>query len=276
MLYLQMRTLLLWSGALATFCCYSALAEVESAQVLVKSIQGHVTFSTNQTTWLPLEAAQALGKGTLVKTGPDSTADLLMKHSGTVMRMIPDTVLELVQLDKAVAGEEIITETKLVLKSGGIIGSQRKLAKPSDFNISFPAGTVAIKGTEYLVRADGAVTVLSGEVSVNYNLPGNGGSVKVTVPAGSSFNPATGQVVPTTPEYLANIQADVNTVRENAQVFKADRATVVVKPEQTLSPTRGNNGVGNGVDPQPPGNPPINDGPGTSPGNPGNRGGAIH
>jgi hypothetical protein len=32
---------------------------------------------------------------------------------------------------------------------------------------------------------------------------------------------------------------------------------------------KGNNGVGNGLDPQPPGNPPINDGPGTSPGNPG-------
>ncbi|WP_340268435.1 hypothetical protein [Sphingobium mellinum] len=36
---------------------------------------------------------------------------------------------------------------------------------------------------------------------------------------------------------------------------------------------KGNNGVGNGVDPQPPGNPPINDGPGTGPGHPGNRGG---
>jgi hypothetical protein len=36
---------------------------------------------------------------------------------------------------------------------------------------------------------------------------------------------------------------------------------------------KGNNGVGNGLDPQPPGNPPINDGPGTGPGNPGNQGG---
>lgn len=36
----------------------------------------------------------------------------------------------------------------------------------------------------------------------------------------------------------------------------------------------GNNGVGNGEDPQPSGNPPVNDGPGTGPGNPGNRGGA--
>jgi hypothetical protein len=31
----------------------------------------------------------------------------------------------------------------------------------------------------------------------------------------------------------------------------------------------GNNGVGNGQDPQPPGNPPWNDGPGSGPGNPG-------
>ncbi len=35
----------------------------------------------------------------------------------------------------------------------------------------------------------------------------------------------------------------------------------------------GNNGVGNGQDPQPPGQPPINDGPGTGPGVPGNQGG---
>jgi hypothetical protein len=35
--------------------------------------------------------------------------------------------------------------------------------------------------------------------------------------------------------------------------------------------TRGNNGVGNEVDPQPPGNPPFNDFPGTGPGNPGNK-----
>ena len=34
---------------------------------------------------------------------------------------------------------------------------------------------------------------------------------------------------------------------------------------------KGNNGLGNGQDPQPPGNPPVNDGTGTGPGNPGNK-----
>jgi hypothetical protein len=36
----------------------------------------------------------------------------------------------------------------------------------------------------------------------------------------------------------------------------------------------GNNGLDGAVDPQPPGNSPINGGPGTGPGNPGNKGGA--
>jgi hypothetical protein len=71
-------------------------------------------------------------------------------------------------------------------------------------------------------------------------------------------------------------------------LVKAGKFAAVVPPSMTLllsttmhSPAiaqsgaapvvKGNNGVGNGLDPQPPGNPPINDGPGTSPGNPGAR-----
>src|SRR5437016_2907296 len=46
------------------------------------------------------------------------------------------------------------------------------------------------------------------------------------------------------------------------------------KPKKSKKNTNGNNGLGNGYDdPQPPGNPPVNDGSGTSLGNPGNKGG---
>ncbi|WP_083754440.1 hypothetical protein [Bradyrhizobium murdochi] len=48
-------------------------------------------------------------------------------------------------------------------------------------------------------------------------------------------------------------------------------STTLTSGAISASGARGNNGVGNGIDPQPPGNPPINDGPGTGPGNPGNR-----
>jgi hypothetical protein len=72
-----------------------------------------------------------------------------------------------------------------------------------------------------------------------------------------------------------------------AFLAQASKAAVVVPPAMMMllstsmnSPAiaqssgtgNGNNGVGNGIDPQPPGNPPINDGPGTGPGNPGAKG----
>jgi hypothetical protein len=73
-----------------------------------------------------------------------------------------------------------------------------------------------------------------------------------------------------------------------ALLKNAGRLAVVVPPAMSLlmstsmsSPAiaasgsfavHGNNGVGNGLDPAPPGNPPVNDGPGTGPGDPGNRG----
>ena len=64
---------------------------------------------------------------------------------------------------------------------------------------------------------------------------------------------------------------------------KAGRFAAVTPPAVTLllstslaskaiaASGKGNNGVGNGLDGQPPGNPPINDGSGTGPGRPGNR-----
>jgi hypothetical protein len=252
-------------------------AEIQSGQVLIQGVKGVATYSTGDR-WMPLKENMTVGRGAVLKTSADSTVDLILQHSGTVLRLTPNSTLSFDKLNKEAAGEEVITETSLNLVEGSIVGSQRKLASPSTFEINLPTGVATIKGTEYLVRADGAVTCLSGSVSVNYNLPHNGGSVRVLVPAGFSFNPATGQVVATSQAFLQNIIADINTVRQNAQVFKAGGSTVVVKPEGTISPTagKGNNGVGNGIDPQPPGNPPVNDGPGTGPGNPGNKGGNGH
>jgi hypothetical protein len=78
---------------------------------------------------------------------------------------------------------------------------------------------------------------------------------------------------------LAQIEVEAKKVAEAK--IKAEQKNAEAKKEQEKKAKeakeknpKGNNGVGNGVDPQPPGNPPVNDGPGTSPGNPGNKGGA--
>jgi len=256
---------------------FTLKAEMRTGQVLVQALNGDVIATSSQGVSQHLNAKAKLDCGTVLKTGADATVDLILGYNGTVLRLTPNSVLRIVLLNQDIAGENVITETKLELMSGALAGTQRKLASPSYIEIKTPQAVARIRGTEYYVRADGAVTVVSGEVTVNYNLPGNSGDVKVTIAAGFSFDPVTGTVVATTPAYLQNIIAHIVTARRNAEVYKIGSVTLVVKPDGgDISPSRpkGNNGVGNGIDPQPPGNPPINDGPGTGPGNPGNKGGA--
>jgi hypothetical protein len=267
----------LWSSVFTIVAsAFVVAASPETTTLLLKAISGNVEYSTPSGEWQPLTFGSKVESGSVIRTRAASTVDFYLKESKTSLRLRPNSELAIESLQVWRAGEQNVTDTKLKLLAGSIVGAQRKLAKPSRFQIETPQAVASIVGTEYVVNTDGAVTVLDGTVSVVYNLPGNQGSVKVSVPAGQSFDPATGKVVPTTPDFLNNIIADINTVKQNAQVFKAGGATVVVKGEKEMSPStpNGNNGVGNGVDPQPPGNPPINDGPGTGPGNPGNKGGA--
>jgi len=249
--------------------------EVDRA-VSVIAKQGTVQVSLNGNDWNPVLAGAVLPEGSLLRTDSSSTADLLLGYNGSVFRLAADSELRVEKLQRTDTGLGMVTTTKLNVMRGSLVGSQRKLHRPSILEITTPHGEAIIRGTEYVVNAQGAVSVLSGSVEVNYNLPGNTGSIKVMVPAGSTFDPATGTVVPTDASYLQNVIADVNAVRENAEVYKTAGATIVVKPDLGASPSvpSANNGVGNGIDPQPPGNPPINDGVGTSPGNPGNEGGA--
>jgi hypothetical protein len=254
---------------------FTLKAEMRTGKVLVQALSGDVTATSSSGLNQKPHSRANLEVGTVIKTGADSTVDLILGYNGTVLRLTPNSVLRIAQLDQDIAGESIITETKLELLSGALAGTQRKLAPPSYLEITTPKAVARIKGTEYYVRADGAVSVISGEVSINWNQPGGGGTVKVTIPAGYSFDPSTGSVVPTTAAYLQNIVAHVIATRNNAETFKINGATLIVKVDKDdISPSKpkGNNGVGNGQDPQPPGNPPINDGPGTGPGNPGNKG----
>ena len=210
-------------------------AVTQPAEVVIQDIVGTASYCTDGT-WQPVRKDMKLSRGAIIKTDADSTVDLLLESSFTALRLTPNSSLRLDRLNKEAGYDTEVTETALTLLSGSIAGTQRKLAAPSRFQINVAAGAITIVGTEYFVRADGAVTVVSGTVSLNYNLPGNGGSIKVTVSAGFTFDPATGQVVPTSPPYLQDIIAHITTTKHNAQVFKVGRATLVVKPERFISP----------------------------------------
>jgi len=210
-------------------------AEVQPAQVLVQDVKGAATCRIGGR-WQPVRKLMALTNDAVIKTGADATVDLLLYSSRSALRLRPNSELRLDKLTKETGQAATVTETRLTLISGSIAGTQWKLAAPSSFQIQVAGGVATIVGTEYLVRSDGAVTCVSGSVEVNFNMPGRGGSIKVIIPAGYSFDPATGQVVATTPAFLQGIIADIDTTRHNAMVFKTGGATVVVKPEKELSP----------------------------------------
>ena len=207
-------------------------ADTQSSPVQIKNVIGHATYSTDGKTWSSLKKDSLLEHGSTIKTDADGSVDFILQYSSTVLRLTASSELGFARLSHTPVEEVVITDTTLNLKSGAIVGSQRKLSHLSRFNIVTPDGEARIVGTEYLVRADGAVTVLSGEVTLNYNMPKNGGSVKVTVGPGQSFDPATGKVVSTTTAFLNNIIADVDSVRNNAETYKVGKGTVVVKPKE--------------------------------------------
>ncbi len=219
----------------------SLLAADQSSQVFVQAVSGDVQYSLDGMNWRHLAPDTLVPAGATIKTAAASTVDFLLRSNGSVLRLTPGSKLRLEKLFTQTIGEEFITDTRLKLLEGTLVGSQRKLHKPSQLEIATPNSTASIRGTEYVVNANGAVSVLSGEVSVNYNLPGNGGDIKVTIKPGETFDPATGKVVATTAAFLQNLIADINTVKQNAMVFKAGGATIVVKNtnDEKVSPTQG-------------------------------------
>src|SRR6266568_551843 len=82
------------SMILITFTAAMVRAEIQSGQVLVLATSGTVTCASSRESSTPLKAGQLLSRGTVVKTGPDSTADLILQYNGTVLRLLPDTTLE--------------------------------------------------------------------------------------------------------------------------------------------------------------------------------------
>jgi hypothetical protein len=235
--FLRLLSMLV-TAALISLPWLPAQAVTQEAQISVKAVEGAVEYAAKPgSQWLPLQPGATLESGAVIRTASDGAADLFFAWSGTVLRLIPGTELRVDRLTSSPTEIENITDTRLFLVKGSVVGSQRKLPKASSFAIVTASGEAVIRGTEYLVRDDGAVTVLSGAVNVKYNNPHDQGPKKFTVEAGQSFDPATRSVVPTTPAFLQNIAYHIDTVRNGARFYQVSgHASVVVRPIKGVSP----------------------------------------
>jgi WD40 repeat protein/tRNA A-37 threonylcarbamoyl transferase component Bud32/Tfp pilus assembly protein PilF len=142
-----------------------ALADWTEGSARVQSFRGGAAeYTVGDGKWNPVEIGRVLRAGSAVRTDADCVVDLFLKQNGPVVRVTPDSELELTKLSFLQAEPEVIIETVLTLKKGRVLGTVKKLATDSRYEVVTPAGTAAVRGTQYDVRADGRVTCIQGQV----------------------------------------------------------------------------------------------------------------
>jgi len=175
--------------------CAVAFAMVTSAQAAermgkVVKIKGSARYSTGNNIWQPLSVGTLLKAGALVQTAKDSFADIALTESDVVVqppkasgvgaggkrptatqdlvRLSEDSVLAIDKLMVVNTGAEKVTETQLDLRSGRVLGSVKKMAAASRFEVKVPNGVAGIRGTLFAISADGVVDVAIGQVVISW------------------------------------------------------------------------------------------------------------
>jgi hypothetical protein len=264
-------------------------AQTAEGAARVVRVKGPARYMVAGGAWQPLKAGTVLRSGTVVQTGKDkgSYVDLVLgdgsaaatasepvaappaatyrpyvpatkitvAHSATaeqnVVRVLENTALGLDKLTYQQTGADVVSETQLDLKAGRIFGSVPKLSPASRYEIKLPNGVAGIRGTKYLVSADGTVIVLKGSVVIAYVDPATGNTITRVVSANEAFNPGTGTVGPASADQIKQLKS----LSSTATVTGPQATTYAV--DQTIyrvSPTKGK---GQGPPFTPPGPPPV-------------------
>lgn len=213
-------------GSVVVFALTATLsAQAEEGSIKVVNLKGRARYTMGTSgEWKDIKVGTVLRPGTIIQTASDSYVDVVLNNtkatqglssalssdvtevstsSGTTgkakvvqdaVRVFENTVISFDKLSLTKTGADTVTDTQLDLKAGRIFGTVKKLSASSTYEIKIPNGVAGIRGTIYLIGADGVVSVLTGDVVVSYMM--NGSLVTKEVPAGYQFDPTTGQVTP--------------------------------------------------------------------------------
>lgn len=125
------------------------------------------------------------GPGAEVITGAASELSLYLDVNGPTLVVGASTKVTFEELSADTSGPEAIINTKLKLDEGRITGFVKKTSDQSTYMIVTPTTTASVRGTKYMMTADGYVYVWEGCVEVIY-LPDN---TRFLVCAGQAFDP---------------------------------------------------------------------------------------
>ena len=177
-------------AALGAFLALSSAlvhAAPQAGQAEVTRVSGTVTIGGNAA-----KVGDTAGPGSIIKTGASSQADFNLGVNGPDITVSADTTITVEELSFDDAGPSPVVSTKLNLQAGKVAGYVKKSSSQSTYTVVTPTTSAAIRGTTYLVTADGDVYVWDGCVDVTWQ------NMRLSVYAGQHFDPRIGKVVPNT------------------------------------------------------------------------------
>ncbi len=188
----------------------------------VVRIKGLARYSTGNKVWQPLKVGAILRSGTVVQTSTDSYVDIVLSQEETaatvvvkpvaaysasssasggggllpapdqdVIRVLDDTYLVFDSLSASDTGADTVTETLLDLKRGSIFGTVKKQAATSRYEVKIPNGVAGIRGTIFMISANGNIACLQGSV-VAAHADANGNVVTKPIGAGQQYSISSG------------------------------------------------------------------------------------
>jgi len=208
----------------------------KSGYATVVRIQGEARYSAGDNVWHPLTVGQTLGAGNVIQTATDSKVDIVLgdrivdqivqtpsavglaadanvrgmisyKASAeqNVISMQGDTVLAVDKLMISDTGVDAVSDTELDLRQGTIFGNVKKLSAASEYLIKTPNGIAGVRGTTFILSANGDITVIAGSMVASHTDSSGQVTTEVLGP-GDQYNPRTGQVTHLTPQELRHAE----------------------------------------------------------------------
>ena len=176
---------------------FAAAGQVAGRQTkaTVRAVHVECQYKIGSGEYKKLRPNDELPADTTVKTGTNSSIDLIVNGRTSTVRLGENTTLALQQMEAVGPVSNAFSHTTLDLKNGTIIGSVRTLPTGSSYKIITPVGFATIQGGDFMVSSvlgpDGTITVtfkcVTGTVECSVTA---GGKVETKVLApGESWSP---------------------------------------------------------------------------------------
>ena len=244
-------------------------AQSQPGYATVVRITGEARYSTDSRTWHPLIVGKALSAGAVIQTAANGSVDVVLGKKVTthiienpsvvapapdspvtglmgynsmaeqnVIHLESNTVLAIDRLTVGDTGVDAVSDTELDLRQGTIFGNVKKLSATSQYLIKMPNGIAGVRGTTFVMSANGDITVISGSMVVSHT--NAQGQVTTTVmEPGDRLNPVTGQITHLSPYEVLRAERHaifIMTVDYGIIRFARDRTILYISPTTGFYP----------------------------------------